>query len=89
METLRRNREALRPVKDTQLMTGETTVAKTKPPTSVLAQTEGQLALKSTSQSVVTVLVKVNNTQQQNLSALLKSTCTRLVKVPLKFQDYV
>ena len=36
--TLRRNRQALRPKKDTQ-MTGETTIAETKPPSSVPAET--------------------------------------------------
>ena len=86
--TLCQNREALRPKKDTQV-TGETTVAETKPPTPVPAQTEGQTALKSTSHSVVTTPVKVNNTQQQNLSGPLKSTHNRIVKAPVRFQDYV
>ena len=86
--TLRRNREALRPTKDTQ-MTDKTTVAETKPPTPVPAQTEGQTALKSTNHSDVTTSVKVSNTQQQNRSAPRKSTRTRIVKAPVRFQDYV
>ena len=72
---------------DTQ-MTGETTVAETKPSTPVPAQ-KGQTALKSTSHSVVTTSVKVSNTPQQNLSAPLKTTHTRIVKAPVRFQDYV
>ena len=79
----------MRPKKDTQ-MTGETTgVAETKPPTPVPAQTKGQTAFKSTSHSVVTTPVKVNNALQQNLSAPLKTTRTRIVKAPVRFQDYV
>jgi len=54
--TLRRNREALRPKKDTQ-MTGETTTVETKPPTPMPAQTERQTALKSTNHSDVTTTV--------------------------------
>ena len=54
--TLRRNRQAFRPKKDTQ-MTGETTIAETKPPSSVPAETEGQTALRSTNHSDVTTPV--------------------------------
>ena len=84
--TLHRNRETLRPTKDTQ-MTDKTTVAETKPPTPVPAQTEGQTALKSSNHSDVTTSVKVSNTQQQNRSAPLKSTRTRIVKAPVRFQS--
>ena len=86
--TLRRNRQALRPKKDTQ-MTGETTIAETKPPSSVPAETEGQTALRSTNHSDVTTPVKVSDTPQQNLSVPLKSTRTRIVKAPVRFKDYV
>ena len=81
--TLRRNRQALRPKKDTQ-MTGETTIAETKPPSSVPAETEGQTALRSTNHSDVTTPVKVSDTPQQNLSVPLKSTRTRIVKAPVR-----
>ena len=57
--TLRRNRQALRPKKDTQ-MTGETTIAETKSLSSVPAETEGQTALRSTNHSEVTTPVKVS-----------------------------
>jgi len=86
--TLRLNREALRPKKDTQ-MTGETTTVETKPPTPVPAQTERQTALKSTNHSDVTTPVKVRDALQQNLSAPLRSTRTRIVKAPVRFKDYV
>ena len=86
--SLRQDREALRPKKDTQ-MTGETTTAETRPPIPVPAQPERQTAWKSTNQSDVTTPVKVNDTPQQNLTAPLKSTCTRIVKAPVKFKDYV
>jgi len=86
--TLRRNREALRPNKDTQ-MTGETTTGETKPPTPVPAQTERQTALKSTNHSDVTTPVKVSDAPQQNLGTPLKSTRTRIVKAPVRFKDYV
>ena len=76
--------EALRPKKDTHV-TGETTVAETKPPTPVLAQTEDQTALKSTNHSDVTTPFKVSNAQQRNLSAQLKSTRTRTAKAPVRF----
>jgi len=62
------NREALLPKKDTQ-MTSETTIAETKPPTPVPAQTKRQTALKSTNHSDVTTSVKVSDIPQQNLSA--------------------
>ena len=39
-------------------MTGETTIAETKPPTPVPAQTEGQTALKSANHNDVTTPVK-------------------------------
>lgn len=86
--TLRRNRQPLRPKKDTQ-MTNETTIAETKPPSSVPAETEGQTALRSTNHSDVTTPVKVSDTPQQNLSVPLKSTRTRIVKAPVRFKDYV
>ena len=86
--SLRRNREALRPKKDTQ-MTGETTIAETIPPIPVPAQTERQTALKSTNQSDVTTSVKVSDAPQQNLTAPLKSTRTRIVKAPVRFKDYI
>ena len=86
--TLRRNREALRPKKDTQ-MTGESTVAETKPPAPAPAQAERQTALNSTSHSDATAPVRVNNTQQQTLSAPLKTTRTRIVRAPVTFRDYV
>ena len=85
--TLRRNREALRPKKDTQ-MTGETTTAEAKPPTTVPAQAERQTTLKSTNHSDVATPVKVSDTPQQNPSAPLKSTRTRIVKAPVRFKDY-
>ena len=47
----------MRPKKDTQ-MTGENTIAETKPPTPVPAQTEGQTALKSANHNDVTIPVK-------------------------------
>ena len=86
--TLRRNREALRPKKDTQ-MTGETTTVETKPHTPVPAQTERQTALKSTNHSDVNTPVKVSDAPQQSVSAPLKSTRTRIVKAPVRFKDYV
>ena len=86
--TLCRIREPLRPKKDTQ-MTGETTIAETKPPTPVPAHTERQTALKSTNQSDVATPAKVSDTLQQNLSAPLKSTRARIVKAPVRFKDYV
>ena len=86
--TLRRNRQALRPKKDTQ-MNGETIIAETKPPSSVPAETEGQTALRSTNHSDVTTPVKVSDTPQQNHSVPLKSTRTRIVKTPVRFKDYV
>ena len=86
--TLRRNRQALRPKKDTQ-MTYETTIAEIKPPSSVPAETEGQTALRSTNHSDVTTPVKVSDTPQQNLSVPLKSTRTTIVRAPVRFKDYV
>ena len=78
----------MRPKKDTQ-MTGETTIAETKPPSSVPAEREGQTALRSTNHSDVTTPVKVSDTPQQNLSVPLKSTCTTIVRAPVRFKDYV
>ncbi|PFX25558.1 Uncharacterized protein K02A2.6 [Stylophora pistillata] len=76
-DTVRQNREALRPKYDTP-KTNETVVTETKSFTPAPVQTGGQVALTDNNHSEVKTTVEISDTQHKSYSTPLRTTASRL-----------